>query len=299
MKRNSWWLICLLLFLCWGTGCQRGLRSLSPPAPDTASSPSKSPEMPSFDERYLFAPLKYPAGDWTADGEDVQDVSFTSSDGETLHGWVLEHPQPKAVILYMHGNAGNVTDLLSTLRFYRDNCQCTMMVFDYRGYGRSSGVPTVQGVLRDAQAAREYLALFAGVEEQEIVLLGRSLGGAVAVQEAVRSQPRGLILESTFTSFRDVARFHAGRLMSVLVSKDKLNSLATLPDYQGPLLMSHGDADRVIPFAQGEHLFAVAGEPKLFLRLPALDHNDGYTADYLRMVERWIAQLPPVPASDR
>jgi fermentation-respiration switch protein FrsA (DUF1100 family) len=167
----------------------------------------------------------------------------------------------------------------------------TSLIFDYRGYGRSEGVPTVEGVLQDARAARNLLARRAGVKESALVLMGRSLGGAVVVQLAAEKAPRALILESTFSSLREAASYHYPRL-AWLVPAGKLDSVAKIGRYRGPLLQSHGDADRTIPYSQAVKLFRAATGPRQFVRIPGGDHNTPQSAEYYRQLERFIAGLP-------
>jgi hypothetical protein len=162
-----------------------------------------------------------------------------------------------------------------------------VFMFDYRGYGRSEGVPTVEGALQDARAARARLAEHAGIKESEMMLMGESLGGAIVVQLAAESAPRALILQSTFSSLKDVADVHYPNL-SWLVPPAKLNSAAQIGRFHGPLLQSHGTADQTIPLSLGEKLFESANEPKTFMRITGADHNNWLTDDYLRQLDAFI-----------
>ena len=121
--------------------------------------------------------------------------------------------------------------------------------------------------------------------------MGESLGGAVAVQLAAESAPRALILQSTFSSMRDVADYHYPRL-SWLVPAAKLNSVTQITRYRGPLLQSHGDGDRTIPFAFGEKLFQAANEPKTFVRITGADHNNWITKEYLQRLDEFLERVP-------
>jgi fermentation-respiration switch protein FrsA (DUF1100 family) len=194
-------------------------------------------------------------------------------------------------LLYAHGNAGNLSFDAPLLAYIQRELQVSTLIFDYRGYGRSEGSPTVAGVLQDARAARALLADRAGVEETQVVLIGRSLGGAVAVQLAAETSPRGLILESTFSSLADVAAYHYPRL-AWLVPAGKLDSVEQIARYHGPLLQSHGDADRTIPYALGLKLFRAANEPKQFVRIPGGDHNSPQPAGYYRQLDEFLGRLP-------
>ena len=182
-------------------------------------------------------------------------------------------------MLFCHGNGGNVALWADVLRILHDRMGATAMGFDYRGYGRSEGTPSEVGVLADARAARTWLAQRAGIAENQIVLMGRSLGGAVAVDLAADGA-RGLVLESTFTSMPEVGHAKMPWLPVRTLMQTQFNSLAKISTYHGPLLQSHGTADRLIPYAMGQQLFAAANEPKQFIAIPGGDHNDPQTDAY-------------------
>ena len=164
-----------------------------------------------------------------------------------------------------------------------------MFIFDYRGYGRSEGTPTVEGAIQDAIAARAKLRELASIKDSEMLLMGESLGGAIVVQLAAESPPRGLILQSTFSSLRDVAAIHYPNL-SWLVPPTKLDSMSQIVRYRGPLLQSHGSADRTIPFSSGEKLFRLANEPKQFITIKDADHNNWLTDAYLKQLEDFLSR---------
>ncbi len=247
----------------------------------------------SIDEMLTFFPAKYPDGHWNPVGLPFEDCWFEADDGVTLHGWYCECPNARAVVLFAHGNAGNLSHRAPVLQLLRDRFLFSVMIFDYRGYGRSEGSPTVDGVLRDARAARDFLARREGVRTTEIVLMGRSLGGGVMVDLAARDGARALILESTFTSLNDVAKSHYPSLLVKLVMPRRLDSLSKIENYTGPLLQSHGDADSIISHSIGKQLFQAANEPKTFVTLAGADHNDPQTEDYYQALDKFIAALPP------
>jgi polyhydroxybutyrate depolymerase len=197
------------------------------------------------------------------------------------------------VLLYAHGNAGNLSFDARMLRYFQTELMVTVLIFDYRGYGKSEGSPTVEGVLQDARAARTALAKKADVKEAEIVLMGRSLGGAVVCQLAGESAPRGLVLENTFSSLKEVAEHHFG-IAAAIVPKDRLDSAAQLARYSGPLLQTHGDADKTVPFAMGKKLFDAHKGNKEFVAIAGGQHNDAYTAGYREKLDRFIGSLPLV-----
>ncbi|MBL6707032.1 MAG: alpha/beta hydrolase [Planctomycetaceae bacterium] len=244
-----------------------------------------------LDELLLFQPTKYPNGNWEPEQLTFSDVWTTSKDGTKIHGWFCPTEQPKAVVLYCHGNGGNLTGRESTLRFLQQQMGVSVLIFDYRGYGRSKGKATVAGAISDAIAARTELAKLANVNESDIVLMGRSLGGAIAIQLAADAPPRGLIIESSFSSLREVASEHFPKL-AWLVAKNKLDSTLAIAEVRCPLLQSHGDADRVISCESGRRLFAAAKHPKRFITLNGLGHNDGPTQDYYDAMADFLDTLP-------
>ncbi len=176
-------------------------------------------------------------------------------------------------------------------RILHDRLGVSSLVFDYRGFGRSEGKPSEAGVLANARAARAWLARRAGVNENQIVLMGRSLGGAVAVDLAATDGPRALVLESTFTSMPDVAKTMFPLLPVRLLMQTQLNSVAKIGQYHGPLLQSHGTADRLIPYAVGRRLFDAANEPKQFVPIAGGDHNDPQTDEYYAALSEFLDRL--------
>lgn len=256
--------------------------------PVTKSDEKKTePQHQTLDERLLFFPSKYPTGNWKPKDLQFDDVVFESQDKTRLHGWYCPCENPRAVVLMTHGNAGHVADRAPLLRYLQSKARVAVFIFDYRGYGKSEGTPTVEGVLDDARAARSQLRWMASLKDSEMLLMGESLGGAIAVQLAAESAPRGLILQSTFSSLRDVANVHFPAL-SWLVPEEKLNSCSAIQSYAGPLLQSHGTADRTIPLPLAEKLYAAGNEPKQFIRIPRADHNNWINDDYLSQLNSFI-----------
>lgn len=239
----------------------------------------------------LFQPAQFPVGNWTPTGLEYEDVWFTSKDGTKINGWFFEADQPKAVILYAHGNAGNVTHRAQLMRRLQVELQVSVLVFDYRGYGRSKGIPTQGGMLDDARAARAFLAKKTATSASDLVLMGRSMGGAVVIQLAAEDSPKGLIVESTFSSLRDVADYLVPG-SKTFVNADDLNSLNRITQYTGPLLHSHGDADQVIPYSQGLKLYKAAGSlSKRHLRVKGGRHNSRLRDAYYEQVSQFLAKL--------
>lgn len=205
-----------------------------------------------------------------------QNVRFATSDGETLQGWWIPRPEAGApVLLFFHGNAGNREDRLHNLAGLWQ-AGIAVLIFDYRGYGGSTGTPSEAGLLADGLAAYDWLN--AKVGSRPVTLFGRSLGGAVAAAVALQRPARGLILESTFTSAREMA----GRVLPLpgihLIVRAKYDALAAVGALHMPLLVIHGTADEVVPFAMGRRIFeSAASQEKRFREVPGGRHNDTYS----------------------
>jgi fermentation-respiration switch protein FrsA (DUF1100 family) len=244
-----------------------------------------------FEESFIFFPMRYPEGDWQPAGVSFEDAWFQSPDGLRLHGWYAGHESPRAVVLFCHGNAGNITHRADTLQALHDLANVSLLVFDYRGYGRSEGKPNEAGLVADARAARAWLADRAGVSEQDVVLMGRSIGGAVAVDLAANDGARALVLESTFTSVPDLAAHHYRFLPVRKLLHTRFDSLSKIRRYHGPLFQSHGDADTIVPYESGRRLFEAANEPKQFITIPGRDHNDPQPPEYYEALAEFLDRL--------
>lgn len=295
---HGWVRASVTLLSAWLCTTNCDAQFASPPSPVVGGKatqadiePAKPPRMRSLDELLLFHPLKHPHGDWSPRGLNFEDAWFEAADGTKLHGWYCPVEKPTAVVLIAHGNGGNLTFFGQRLALFQARWNMSAMVFDYRGYGRSEGKPTVEGVLQDARAAREFLADRERIDQTEVVLLGSSLGGAVVTRLASEKSPRGLVLESTFSSMREIAAMHYPKL-AWIVPRDRLDSVSAINKFDGPLLQCHGNADRVVPYTSGEKLFAAAKEPKTFLTLEGLDHNDPLPAEYHAKLHRFLSDLP-------
>ncbi len=244
-------------------------------------------------ENMLVYPApRYPEGDWQATWLKHEDVDFRSADGTRLHAWYVEHSQPQAVVLYCHGNGTHVPDLAQFLAAMRDEFQVSIFAFDYRGYGKSEGKPEENGILEDAEAAQDWLARRAGIEKQNIVLMGRSLGGGIALHLAAENGARGVILQNTFTSLPDAAAHHYPWAPIRLLMKNRYDSLSRISRYSGPIFLSHGTADRIVPFAHGQKLFAAATGPKEFFEITGGDHNDSEPEHYVPALHKFLDSLP-------
>ncbi|MFQ5707634.1 MAG: alpha/beta hydrolase [bacterium] len=229
------------------------------------------------ESKFIYFPLKYPQGYWHPEtfGLQPEDCYFTTPDGERLHGWYFAKDQAMATLLWCHGNAGNISDRLDNLDKLHQ-LPVNIFIFDYRGYGKSTGRPDEHGLYLDAEAAFDYLVSRPDMDAKTIVVFGRSLGGAVAVDLATRRACAAMILESTFTSAKDMARSAFGLLPVSWIIKTKLNAIDKISSVRVPLLVLHGIKDQTVPFRLGRRLFDAANEPKEFYPIPGADHNNTY-----------------------
>lgn len=228
-----------------------------------------------IEDRMIYYPVKFPNGYWKTTGLPLQDCYFKTEDGLKLHGWFLPASGANRTLLWLHGNAGNISHRLDNIkRFAGHGFQ--LFIFDYRGYGRSAGKPSEKGLYLDAQAAFDFLVKKKKLLPENIVIFGRSLGGGAATDLALQRPAAGLILESTFTSVGQIAREMFPILPSTRVIKNQFNSLEKVKKLKMPLLIIHGKQDDLIPFHHGETLFQQAPEPKYFYPVTNAGHNNLY-----------------------
>lgn len=252
-----------------------------------------------FEHNLVFQGRPYPSGDWKEEAELFEEVHFTSRDDVKLCGWYCEHPSPRAYVLFSHGNAGNIAGRRYLLPYFRDELGCSILIYDYRGYGKSEGTPTEEGVLLDGRAARDWLAKRNDVAPTDITLVGGSLGGSIAVDMAAKDGARGLVLVSTFSSIPDVAQNHIWWAPIRGLMTVSLHSEAKIADYHGPLLQTHGDADRVVAYALGQKLFEAANEPKQFIKNPGGGHSDAPTEEFTTALDQFLDELPPLEVQSK
>jgi fermentation-respiration switch protein FrsA (DUF1100 family) len=256
-----------------------------------------------FEDAMIFFPDRYPAGFWDAGavsrgtGTSVEDCFFPTSDGERLHGWWCRPAAPGAapattsdmVLLWFHGNAGNLSqraDLMVELA----GIPAQVFIVDYRGYGRSTGRASEKGLYRDARAAWRFLREDAGVDAHRIVILGKSLGGAVAVDLATEVDPAGLIVESSFASIPEMAAHHYPFIPRWLV-RTKMDSRSKIRGVACPVLFIHSPDDEVVPYEQGRQLFDAASGDKRWFEVAGAKHNELWLvggSDYLGALREFL-----------
>lgn len=216
-----------------------------------------------------------------------EDVSLQTADGLRLHGWYLPHEEGSASLLFCHGNAGNISHRTESLRQLH-SLGLNVFIFDYRGYGRSEGRPSEKGTYQDALAAYDWLQ--GRCPDLPIILFGRSLGAAVAIELAAQGKGAALIAESGFTSVPALGQELFPVLPVKWLVRTRYDSLAKIPQVKIPVLVIHSREDEIVPFHHGDALFEAAPGPKQFLEIHG-GHNDGYVlseTEYLRGIQAFL-----------
>ncbi len=225
--------------------------------------------------------------DW---GLAYEDLFLDTEDGVRLHGWYIPRYGSKQTLFFFHGNAGNISHRGTSIAIFH-RLGLNVFIFDYRGYGKSQGKPDEDGIYEDGKAAWLYLTDERGLDRKEIILFGRSLGGAVAAELAAKVRPGGLILESTFSSARDMADAVFPVLSRLLFLRYDFDIAAHVRRVACPVLVLHSPDDEIIPFRLGEKIFRAANEPKFFVRMRS-DHNSGFLMsqpDYERAIGAFLS----------
>ncbi|HXE74886.1 MAG TPA: alpha/beta hydrolase [Candidatus Xenobia bacterium] len=233
-----------------------------------------------FEDRFIFFPEPSRPSDLTPAqaGVEVEDVFITTSDAVRIHAWWATGENATRTVLYFHGNAGNLSLRLPNIGWLQQ-LPANVLAVDYRGYGKSEGKPTEEGVYRDAEAAYDYLVGERKIPPEQIVVLGQSLGSAVAVDVASKRRVSALILEGGFPSAGRVAQQAMGLPGLGWIIRARFDSAAKLKDIPVPVLVAHCRRDPVIPFALGEELYAATNDPKQFVAYDDNCHEPLYPAD--------------------
>jgi fermentation-respiration switch protein FrsA (DUF1100 family) len=227
-----------------------------------------------LEQRYIYFPDRQLAATPAALGLAYEEVRFSAADGVRLHGWYLPGAAGRPLVLYCHGNAGNISHRLASLRLLH-NLGLAIFIFDYRGYGQSEGTPSEEGTYADARGALAWLQQ-RGWGREDAIYFGESLGAAVALQLAVEQPPAGLVLEAPFTSIAAMGRHHNPLLYFLFgwLLDARYDNLAKIGRVCSPLLIIQGEADTIVPPAMSRRLYAAANEPKSLRRFAGAGHND-------------------------
>lgn len=245
-----------------------------------------------FQGRYLYFP-DTPSRKVSATPADIglafDTVRMRTVDGETLAGWFVPAPQSRGTMLYLHGNGGNIGHRLDPIAVFH-RLRLNVLIFDYRGYGASTGQPTEKGTYQDALAAWHYLTRQRNLAPTRIVLFGESLGGAIAARLADRRTPGALILYGTFTSVPDLAQELYPMFPARWLARYRYDTRAALDSVDCPVLILHSPDDEIVPFSHAQALYAAAPQPKRLIALRG-GHNDALLVSrevYARALEEWL-----------
>jgi fermentation-respiration switch protein FrsA (DUF1100 family) len=244
------------------------------------------------------------AGDWNHPGIVLEEIDFVSGDGTKLSGYFFPNPKSDQYLLFCHGNGENIATIAGEMDLLRKKLNVSVFAFDYRGYGKSEGSPWEEGVLADGEAAAAWLANRSQQPIEDLIIMGRSLGGGVAVHLAAVLDPQALILDRTFSSTVDVVAERFWWLPVRYVMRNQFWSIVRINRYLGPLFQMHGDKDESIPLWSGKKLFMSSpSEDKYFMEIPGLYHNDPWPAEFLDKLEGFLngqdMATPPTARSDQ
>jgi|AGTN01.1.fsa_nt_gi Dipeptidyl aminopeptidases/acylaminoacyl-peptidases len=252
----------------------------------------------------LFYPVPFPRdyeGVPNLEGIDGEEVWFDSGSGQKIHGFFWKNPRAQFVVLFHHGNSGNIT-IRHFLARLLTLAGCSVLVYDYQGFGKSSGKPTVDGICGDGTAAYDYLVNSVGFAPEQVILYGESLGAAVATHVSTVRTSAGIILQSGFASLRRIAIESFPILVmypTALFPMPTLDSMSILSRPHPPVLFIHGDLDQVIPVHHTVDMYAAAVGKKSFLRLPQTGHGDISSSapdQYVSAIKKFIGELDSTSA---
>ncbi len=230
-----------------------------------------------FQSRLIYVPEAAIKTTPAAIGMHYEEVALVASDGVRLAGWYLPLADARGTVLFCHGNAGNISHLL-TVAEDAHRLGLGILLFDYRGYGQSEGTLSEEGTYRDAEAAWNYLVQEAGLAPDQIAIIARSLGGPIAARLARDKAPAALFLEATFTSMSELGQDLYPLFPIGLLARYEYPTLEYLKQVQCPVLISHSRDDELIAFAHGQRLYEAAGEPKAFTELRG-GHSSAFSED--------------------
>ena len=245
-----------------------------------------------FQERLVYFPTSEMVATPASRGLEYEDVTFETSDEYQLHGWYVPASNATFTLLFFHGNAGNISHRLESIEQF-NSMGLNVFIFDYRGYGKSTGSPSEEGTYQDGIAAWEYLKEVKGSTAETTIVFGRSLGGPIASWLALNRQPAGLIIESTFTSLPELGAEIYPLIPVRLLSRIQYPTKEYVSQIEVPILIGHSMKDSMIPFHHGRNLYNAAREPRYWLEMMG-DHNVGYLETgeaYITEISRFISYI--------
>lgn len=254
----------------------------------------------------VYPGSKYPAGNWEPDFS-FEEIEFNAEDGVNIHAWLLPDPverEDPRYFLLCHGNAENVSQAGGFVgQALVHACGGTVMVFDYRGFGKSEGSSHEAGIKLDAAKAMDVFCEKMNIQPQDVILVGHSLGGAVASWLASTKGCKALVLQRTFNNLPDVAQSKYPWAPVKFLMSNRWNSEEALANLNVPTFQSHGNLDRIVPLEFGQKLSQNLSHPlSQFVVLNDFGHNDGFPSSYWTQLQQWLdrvdAQIVDVKAME-
>ncbi len=227
-----------------------------------------------FENLFVFQPAPWEDRNWSQlSGLPLEEIWIPVDDEVTVFGWFINAGRRSPVMFWCHGNAGNVSHRLENIRQLHKR-GISICIFDYRGYGRSTGIPSEAGLYQDALVIYDYLVHQRQVPPERLILFGRSLGSCVAGEVAVQRLSAGLILEGAFPTIQSMSDYHYYGLPARWVMDLEFNLAQKVSALAVPLLVIHGERDSVVPIGLGRQVFDAAPEPKQWYEVLGAEHND-------------------------
>lgn len=244
----------------------------------------------SFENSFVY-PRSIAADHWEEPPDRaIDEATFPSADGNTIHGWYLPVAESKQVFIICHGNAGNLSMRGKSLLRFNELLGCNVLIFDYPGYGKSTGKPSEAGCYASADAAIHWLRDVKGIPPERVILYGDSLGGGIAVEAALRHPVSALILCKTFTSAPAAAKRRFFWIPVYWLMSNRFDNLSKMPRLRCPVFIASATLDEVVRFEMGKELFDAAPEPKEFMALEGERHNDRLTVEFLLALKAFLAR---------
>ena len=237
----------------------------------------------------IFFPMRQLEGTPKEFRLEYDNVFFPAADGIRLHGWFVpsSDPEVKTILLWFHGNAGNISHRLENIALLHHHLNISIFIFDYREFGLSTGQISKAGTYLDAKGAWHYLLMERKVQPTDILLFGRSLGTALAVDLACNEPCLGAVLEAAFTSSQDMLKRYFGGAIPPELSQSAYDNIGKIDLIQAPLLFIHGEYDEAIPVEMAQRLYRTARGPKRFYLVSGSGHNDTYVVGGSEYFQQW------------
>lgn len=248
-----------------------------------------------FQRSLIYFPWRWDEAAARRANPGYDEVRVRTLDGETLHAWLLRRPEARWTVVVFHGNGGNLSVQEGLMAPFRE-LDLQALIFDYRGFGLSTGKPTQEGLLRDGEAVVDFVTNELRVPPENVVYFGKSLGSSVAVLLASRRPPARLILESSYGSLASVARHHYSYLPVSLLLRDRYDAASAIGELSCPVLFFHPAEDEITPIHLGRALFERARQPKRFVPIPGAHHNDppeSFPSVHLEALREFLRVPPP------